>query len=141
MVTAGRYLIATSAHARLWRPDIRPGWEEPLLAGQVAVCEPTSFEILRAARSGREYGSLAEQLSHLYLTVPVPDGAWTEVLTLQGTLADAGLHHAAGVVDLLVMVTARRHGLTILHYDPDVETVARHADVTTRWVAEPGSVP
>ncbi|GAA5764480.1 PIN domain-containing protein [Streptosporangium roseum] len=42
--------------------------------------------------------------------------------------------------DLLIAVTARHHGLKVLHYDRDFVTIAKAADVEIEWVAQPGSV-
>ena len=35
-----------------------------------------------------------------------------------------GLHRPAGISDLLLPATAKAHGLTVLHYDADFDTVA-----------------
>jgi hypothetical protein len=43
-------------------------------------------------------------------------------------------------VDLLVAATAEAHGLTLLHYDADFQTIAEVTGQPVRWVAGPGAV-
>ncbi|MFE5332260.1 PIN domain-containing protein [Embleya sp. NPDC056575] len=40
-------------------------------------------------------------------------------------MANLSRHECAGPVDLVVAVTARHHGLTLLHLDRDFEVVAK----------------
>ena len=44
--------------------------------------------------------------------------------------------------DLLVAALADQHGLGVLHYDADFDTLAGHTTLTfrSRWIAERGSV-
>ena len=44
--------------------------------------------------------------------------------------------------DLLVAALADQHGLGVLHYDTDFDTLAGHTTLTfrSRWIAERGSV-
>ncbi len=140
MVATEQFLIDKSAHVRVWKPGIEELWKEALSRGQVAVCEPTEFEILYSARSVEEYEKVKTGLRGLYGWEPVPDGAWRDVLALQRDMTRSGSHRAASAVDLLVAVTAQSRGLTVLHYDRDFETIAQHTTVKTRWLAEPGSI-
>lgn len=49
-----------------------------------------------------------------------------------------GRHRSAGAVDLLVAAIAELQGLTMLHYDHDVETIASVTGQPTQWLAPPG---
>jgi predicted nucleic acid-binding protein len=140
MTEGERFLIDKSAYARILNPVVLQHWREPLSKGMVAVCEPTEFEILCSARSHKEYGVVRDTLRALYGWEPVPDGAWRKVLALQEGMAREGHHRGAGAVDLLVAVTAQSRGMTVLHYDHDFETIAKHTDLKTHWLAEPGSL-
>jgi predicted nucleic acid-binding protein len=140
VLTPEEYLIDTSAHARIWQPPLREQWNAELLAGTVALCAPTEIEILSSARSLQEFEQSAEHLRGLYRRVPVPDDVWPELRDLHADLARIGCHHSVGVVDLLVALTARHHRLTVLHYHHGFETIAKHTEITTRWLAEPGSI-
>lgn len=135
-----QFLIDKSAAGRILRPAVRGEWLEPLRRGQVSVCEPTEFEMLYSARSAEDYKQTKARLRDLYGWHPVPDDGWQQVLEIQEELAGRGCHRSASGIDLLVAVTARAHGLTVLHYDRDFETIAGVIDLRTRWLAEPGSI-
>lgn len=140
MSGAERFLIDKSAYERVLRPAARVMWSDALLQGRVSLCPPTEAEILYSTRSAAEYGEAKQALAELYGRVPVPDDAWTRLLELQQRMAMAGCLRSAGIVDLLVAVTARHHGLTVLHYDRDFETVAKLTGQPVRWVAPPGTL-
>lgn len=40
--------------------------------------------------------------------------------------------------DLLIAATARRHRVTVLHYDEDYDRIADITGHPSRWVVEPG---
>ncbi|NYI07729.1 PIN domain nuclease [Allostreptomyces psammosilenae] len=140
MPSAERFLIDTSAAVRIQRPALWSVWGEAVIHGRVAICEPTEVEMLYSARSSREYDELRQALGDLYTRCPVPDDAWRRVRDLQQQLVRHGCHRSAGIADLLVVVTAQWHGLTVLHYDRDFEAVTKVTGQSVRWLAEAGSV-
>ncbi|MFI5985928.1 PIN domain nuclease [Streptomyces sp. NPDC051555] len=140
MAEKPQFLIDKSAAGRILRPGIRETWIETLSAGRVSLCEPTEFEMLYSARSVQDYKRTKAQLRQLFTWHPAPADSWQQVLALQEVLVHRGSHRSASGIDLLVAVTARAHGLTVLHYDRDFETVAGVTELRTRWLAEPGSI-
>lgn len=134
------FLIDTSAAGRLPRLTGTGRWLEEVREGRVSICAPTQAEVLYSARSVGEFKEMARRVEALYTWRQVPDDAWPRARALQRRLMDLGCHRAAGVVDLLVAVTAQHHELTVLHYDRDVETLAEHAGLRARWLAEPGTI-
>ncbi|MET8703181.1 PIN domain nuclease [Kitasatospora sp. NPDC004723] len=140
MAGAEQFLIDKSAHARILRPVCRGQWADVLLSGRVSLCAPSEVEILYSARSVEDYGRIKRLLADVYGWVAVPDSAWQRLLSIQERLVKNGQHRSAGIPDLLVAVTALHHGLTVLHYDRDFETIAKHTELKTRWLAEPGSL-
>lgn len=54
---------------------------------------------------------------------------------VQRTLTDRGEHRGAGPVDLLVAACAEPRGLTLLHCDDDVGTIARVTSQGTHRIA------
>lgn len=119
-----RYLIDTSALVRVIRRQVDPRWDELSGHGLVAVCEPVLIETLTIA-GANDYQQLEEQLLDTYPWVPVPDNAWETVRSVRRSLAARSAHHGLSVADHLVVATALRRGLTILHDDADFRTVAR----------------
>ncbi|MEV7187881.1 PIN domain nuclease [Kitasatospora sp. NPDC093102] len=135
------FLIDTSAAARLiTKPAALSLWGETLAAGKIGMCVPTESELLYSARSVSEMRAMRAQFERLYAWWVVPDDVWHRVPELQLRLAETGSHRSAGVVDLMIAVTAMHHGLTVLHYDRDFETIAKHTDLKARWLAEPGAL-
>jgi predicted nucleic acid-binding protein len=135
------FLIDTSACSRFPRvAEDQTGWGDLAEEGRISICDPTKSELLYSARSAAQYKAMSDGLDQMYTWRLVPDDAWRRVHDLQERLAHGGCLRLAGVVDLLVAVTAQHHRLTILHYDRDFETIARYADLKTRWLAEPGTI-
>lgn len=129
------YLLDTSALWQMFRdPGTLAAWQAEREAGQFRVCEPTRTEFLFSAKGPAHRDEMAEALDTVCDLAPVPKTAWRWVDTAQYKLTQLGQHRAAGVVDLVVCATAAHHGLTVLHRDGDVTTVARVTDLRERDV-------
>jgi predicted nucleic acid-binding protein len=140
---AGGFLIDVSAVGRMMRPDVIEAWREPISAGQVGICEATQLELLRSARSREEFASLRAGLDSVYTRWPMPEQAFRRALDYQALLAahaEQGALRAAGTTGLLLAATAAHHGLTLLHYDAELERLGNLVGLPTRWLAEPGSI-
>jgi predicted nucleic acid-binding protein len=119
------YLIDTSALVRIMRRQAGPHWYESIKRGLVAICEPVMTETLTMA-DAKAYQRVEEDLSEAYPWVPVPDDAWDAIRTTRRELAAHSQHQGLSIADYLVVATALRHRLVILHEDADFETVSRH---------------
>ena len=111
-----------------------------LLAGDVATCGVIELEILFSAKNHAELvrtRSRRRSLPHVETMQLDFDRA---VDVLEG-LARSGHHRAAKIPDLLIAAVAKRHGLSVLHYDRDFELIARVTGQRTEWVVPPGTVP
>ncbi|MFE1556972.1 PIN domain-containing protein [Streptomyces sp. NPDC058734] len=139
-LSEGSFLIDTSAAHRITLPGPFAAWRAALAAGRIGMCAVTEVEALYSARSAAQYAQMRQAFADLYVWHEIPDDVWTRVQDAQAALAGAGCLRSAGVVDLVVAATAVRHRLTVLHYDRDFETLAKHIDLRTRWLAEPGSI-
>lgn len=138
--TEGAFLIDTSAAHRITLPGPFSVWRAALADGRIGMCAATEVEALYSARSPAQYAQMRQAFSDLYVWHEVPDGVWQRVRAAQEALAEAGCLRSAGVTDLVLAVTAAHHRLTVLHYDRDFETLAKHLELRTRWLAEPGSI-
>lgn len=118
------YLIDTSALVRIIRRQTAPHRFEQVERGLVAICEPVLTEALTLAEAAR-YQRVEEGLLASYPWVLVPDDVWDTVRAARRELATHSRHQGLSVADYLVMATAMRHGLTVLHEDGDFETAAR----------------
>ncbi|MGA4542963.1 PIN domain nuclease [Uniformispora flossi] len=133
-------MIDSSAAVRMFRPKVEDHWHSAARQGRVAMCAPTELELQFSARSRSEFQEMREQFEQLYAWQVVPEDGWSSAQRLQRDLLDAGAHRSAGVVDLLVAVTALRHRLTVLHYDRDFDTIAKVTGQQVEWLASPGSL-
>lgn len=118
-----KYLVDTSALARILRRQVDESWHEQVTHGMVAICDPVLTEALAIARA-TEYERIKTDLLEAYPWVPVPDRAWETVRSVQAQLAAKSQHQGLSVADHLVVATALHHHLTILHEDADFGTAA-----------------
>jgi predicted nucleic acid-binding protein len=119
-----KYLIDTSALVRIARRQADPTWYDAVDRGLIALCEPVLVETLTAA-DAKNYARAEEDLRSAYPWVPVPENVWAIVSSVRRELAAHSQHRGLSVADHLVVATAIRLKLVVLHEDADFETTAR----------------
>jgi predicted nucleic acid-binding protein len=119
-----KYLIDTSALVRIARRQADPRWYEAVDRGLVGLCEPVLVETLTGV-DAKGYERLEGNLRNGYPWVGVPDDVWSVIGAVQRDLAALSQHHGLSVADHLVVGTAIKMKLVVLHEDADFETVAR----------------
>jgi hypothetical protein len=134
------YLVDASALHRLDRSPVASVLGPLIESGRVNLCAVTELEVLFSARGLEEYERALERFRAGFAWVPVPERGWQRAGEVQHELARRGKHRAASIPDLLLAVTAEAHGLTLLHYDRDFDTIAEVTRQPTRWVVPPGTV-
>lgn len=140
MALIARYLIHTSAAARMARPQVAARVAPLIVGGVVATCATLDAEALYSARSPEEYEQVRADRREAYEYLPTDDEHWQAAFDAQRALASTGQHRAVGIADLLTAVLARVHGLTVVHYDADFEIAADGIVFQHRWVAPRGSL-
>jgi predicted nucleic acid-binding protein len=138
-VTA-RFLIDTSAVARMANPDVAERLAPLIKGGMVATTAALDAEALYSARGADEYEELWNDRRLAYEYLPTNDEHWQAALNAQRELARTGRHRAVGVHDLLTAVLAAAHNLTVVHYDSDFETAATVLAFEHRWVLPRGTL-
>jgi predicted nucleic acid-binding protein len=103
------------------------------------MCPVSELETLFSARNLAEYEAGSRRFRSAFVWVPVSDRAWDRAAEVQYELAKRGQHRAASIPDLLLAATAEQHQLTILHYDPDFDTIAAVTGQPVHWVVPAGS--
>jgi predicted nucleic acid-binding protein len=73
----------------------------------------------------KSYVKVEDELRGTYPWVPMPDDVWSIVGAVRRDLAAQSQHHGLSVADHLIVATAIRLKLVVLHEDGDFETVAR----------------
>ena len=119
-----KYLVDTSALVRILRRQVDDHWHDQVTRGLVAICDPVLVETLTSA-DAKAYTRIEDALREAYPWVPVPDDAWDIVTSVRRELATKSVHQGLSVADHLVVATAIRLKLTVLHEDTDFETAAK----------------
>ena len=140
MAVTARFLIDTSAGARMANPDVAERLAPLIKGGVVATTAALDAEALYSARGAEEYEELWNDRRLAYEYLPTNDEHWQAALNAQRELARAGRHRAVGVHDLLTAVLAAAHNLTVVHYDSDFETAATVLAFEHRWVLPRGTL-
>jgi predicted nucleic acid-binding protein len=135
-----RYLADKSALARLHLPAVREELEPLMMRALVGICGVTELEMLYSARNIQERARMKEQLEASLDQIDTPDDIWEQASEIQEALTEQAQHRSASIPDLLVAATARAHGLEILHYDRDFDTIARFTEQPARWIVPAGTV-
>jgi len=134
-----RFLIDTSAAARMRSAAVSERLEPLITGGLVATCATLDAEALYSARSPAEYEQLRADRRDAYEYLPTDDGHWQRAFDAQRSLARTGRHRAVGIADLLTAVMAVEHEMTVVHYDSDFEIAAEVLDFEHRWVLPRGT--
>jgi predicted nucleic acid-binding protein len=140
MALVARYLIDTSAAARMTNRLVAQRLAPLIEAGLVGTCAVLDAEALYSARSPAEYELLRRQRVLAYEYLPTNDEHWKEALEAQRQLARTGRHRSVGIADLLTAAVAHSHNVTVLHYDSDYEHLTEVLRFEHRWVVPGGSI-
>jgi predicted nucleic acid-binding protein len=135
-----RFLIDTSAAARMRLAVVADRLEPLITGGLVATCATLDAEALYSARGPEEYEQVRADRRAGYEYLPADDVHWQRAFDAQRALARSGRHRAVGIADLLTAVLAVQHRMTIVHYDADFEIAAEVLAFEHRWVVPRGSV-
>jgi predicted nucleic acid-binding protein len=135
-------LFDTSVWAWRGNPQVGTWFDAAFVAGELAMCEMVALEILSGAPSYEWY----EQTRELLTGVPwvhMGVAEWQRALEVHlllarqlGTNARRGVKHA----DLLIAAAAEVHGLPLVHYDQDFDTIQRVTGQAMRRVVARGSL-
>jgi predicted nucleic acid-binding protein len=141
VAVVARYLVDTSALARMRHPPVADILGPLIEAGLVATCPVIDMEVLYGTRTPAEYEQVLDDRARAYEYLPIDERVWRRAQAVQAVLAKQSLLRAVGIADLLVAAVADLHRITVLHYDGDYEHVASITEQDVRWVVPRGSVP
>ena len=139
MAAVARYLVDTSALARLNRPTVHAALAPLIDAGLVATCGMVELEQLNSARSPDDYTRRRQQLRDGFESLVTPTEVWQRALQVQAELARRSAHRGAALPDLLIAATAERHRVTVLHYDRDYDLIASVTGQPVDWIVPRGT--
>jgi len=117
-------------------------FDTAVLDDELYVCPPFRLEARYSARSAGDFRALSLELDG-FRQAPADGSTWELAETAQQALADdRAVSHRVKLVDLLVAAIAHQHGLGVLHYDRDYETIADSSGLAVEhvWIAPRGTV-
>jgi predicted nucleic acid-binding protein len=135
-----RYLIDTSAAARVQHSEVRARVLLVIETGLAATCAPLDADALFSARGPAEYENVRQERRESFEYLPMDDEHWSKAFDAQRELARTGRHRSVGTTDLLTAVLAGEHRLTLLHYNADFEIAADVVEFDQQWVVPRGTV-
>jgi predicted nucleic acid-binding protein len=141
MGAVATHIIDSSAMSRTREQEVGAVIGSLIDLGRVATCAVLDFEALYTARSPSEYVAIGELRRGAFDYLPVNDAEWSRALEVQAVLASQSRLREVGMADLLIAAVAERHGLTLLHYDSDFDTIAEITGQDARWVVPRGQTP
>ncbi|MGV1006951.1 MAG: PIN domain-containing protein [Candidatus Nanopelagicales bacterium] len=140
MALTAKYLIDTSAAARMRNAEVAARLEPLIEAGLVATSASLDAEAFYSTRSPKEYEQRWESRRIAYEYLATQDEHWQAALQAQRGLARGGRHRAVGIGDLLTAVLAAEHRLVVIHYDADFEIASEVVEFRQQWVVPRGTV-
>ena len=140
MAVVARYLVDTSAAARMHHERVAERVAPLITAGLVATCAPLDFEALFSARGPQDHEQIRADRQAAYEYLPVLDEHWQRAMDVQRSLAGLSRHRGVGLTDLLVAAVAEQHHITVLHCDADYDTISKFTDLQALWVIGRGDV-
>ncbi len=132
------YLVDKSALARVHLFPVRVALEALADAGLIATCSIIDLEVGYSAKNSADHNLLIGQRRQLPLA-SINQDTLDRALDLQGLLAHHGSHRVP-LPDLIIAACAQQHGLTVIHYDSDFDTIQKVTGQPTRWVVPRGSL-
>lgn len=100
---------------------------EELLAGEIAICDPTRMEVLAGARDEAELLRLRRLLARASF-IPAHATDYEDAAALYRRCQRQG-ETVRKLLDCLIVAIAIRAGVPILHKDADFDVLARHTEL------------
>ncbi len=136
-MAVAKYLVDKSAWERFRQPVVKAALLPLLDRGLLATCAVVDLEILYSTRNATDHARV-RAVRQGFEWLPITDETGIRAVEIQALLAEKGHHRAASVADLLIAATAERHGVAVLHYDGDFDTIAAVTGQPTQWVVPRG---
>jgi len=134
-----RYLADTSTLVRLPHDAVAEVLASLLSAGELATCGVIELALLSLIQSPAEYAEIKAMRAASFQWLPTTDQDFHRALAVQALLAEEECR-AIAWPQLVVAAVAERHGVSLLHYNPVFEQIAKLTGQAAEWVAAAGSL-
>ena len=134
-------LADTSVWAQKRHSQVRDWFTTALSDNELAICDMVALEVLSGATSREMYEATREDLQGVRW-FSMDHYEWVRALQVYDLLDTHGTHMRCSVKlpDLLIAACAERHGITLVHYDQDYDTIGHVTGQSTRWVVPRGTL-
>ena len=127
-------LVDTSIWIETFRKRPRLSLERVVDFDEIVTCLPVIQEVLQGFQDERAFAVAREAMHSLPIVEsPMPRAVFDQAVDLYRAARRAGLTVRSGV-DCLIAACALRHGLEVLHYDRDYDTIGRVSTLRSRRV-------
>ncbi|MGV9316140.1 VapC toxin family PIN domain ribonuclease [Streptomyces sp. NPDC003691] len=123
---APRYLAHTSLVWRLFFGTVGEPWPERVAAGLVTICPVAHAELRHGLRPGVRPEPFHLALDRAFGSVPMKHfDKQPEAVDVLKRLRALGVGQPPSLMDVVTALTARDHGLTLVHTDERFEAIGR----------------
>lgn len=140
MTTPATWLADTSALARLSVPEVGEVMRPLIDAARVAVTAVTLLEIGYTARSQADHERSQQSVLKRLPFVYASPRRERRALEVQQLLMERGHHRSVKLPDLLVATIAETEGLTVMHYDADLDRISDITGQPNHCVVDAGTI-
>lgn len=140
MAVVARFLLDTSAWARLGAAPVAERCLPLIRAGLIATCTIVDLEVLYSARSPSSYAATRQERDLALELLAIDQPTLDRAVEVQAALAAGGEHRGASLPDLVIAAAAERAQVTVLHYDADFDLIASVTGQPVEWVAPRGTL-
>jgi predicted nucleic acid-binding protein len=135
-----RFLVDTSALIRYPCPDVAARLDELSAAGVLASCGMVELQLLGVVRDSGMYARMAAVWRTAFEVLEMAEADFLRASQVQALLVERGLFDIAWPA-LAIAAVAERHGVTVLHYNPDFDLIAKVTGLEAKWVAAAALLP
>jgi predicted nucleic acid-binding protein len=125
-------LADVSVLIRLHLPAVADAFAPLAEAGTIATCGTTELQLLTSLADPSRAAEVIALRAASFAWLPTTDADLRTALATQETLL--GLGESVAWPSLVVAAVAQRHTVTVLHYDPEYDLIAKVTGQTTTWV-------
>ncbi|MFF8959644.1 PIN domain-containing protein [Streptomyces sp. NPDC014894] len=121
-----RYLADTSVLWRLLFGTVGAPWPARVAEGLVTICPVAHAELRNVLRPGVDPAPFYQALDRAFGSVPLKHfNRQSEAADVVKRLRASGIGYTPSLMDVMTVLTARDHGLTVVHTDDRFDAIGR----------------
>lgn len=134
------HLVDNSVWQRIAQPVVFEAMSALSRSGALAATTPQMLEYGHSARNPRDFDILMQKLESFVLLIPDVN-CHKQAMAVQHALWHNARVRGAGAFDIQIAAIAIRHGVTVVHYEKNFQTIASVVpEFSQHWIAPRGSL-